>query len=105
LAGTLDMKVNILENVCEVLSECRMMCGMEVRGLAGGWKEIVAIGSMFCKKIIGLPRFAGNSVAEQELRNSNKRGTWYTVIRFCCKREKVLCMIVKYWLYLIHKNS
>jgi hypothetical protein len=64
LVGSPDIKVNILEkDVCEMLSECRRMCGMEVRGLAGGWKEIVIVQSRFCKKMLGLPRFAENSVA------------------------------------------
>lgn len=58
LVGSPDIKVNILENVCEMLSECRGMCGMEVRGLAVGWKENVTIQSRFCKKMLGLPRFA-----------------------------------------------
>jgi hypothetical protein len=63
LLGSPDLKVNILENVRDMLSECRRMCGMEIRGLAGGWKEIVTIQSRFCKKMQGLPGFAENSVA------------------------------------------
>jgi hypothetical protein len=52
-----------------------MMYGVEVWSLNGGWKEIVKIQSRFCNKMLGLPRFAENSVAELELGNNSRRGT------------------------------
>jgi hypothetical protein len=52
LARTLDIRVKILENVYEMLSESRTMYGIEMWGLEGGWKEIDNIQSRFCKIIL-----------------------------------------------------
>jgi hypothetical protein len=47
------------------------MYGTDMWGLGGGWKEIDKIHSRFCKTILGVPRFAADSVSEQEIdRNS-----------------------------------
>jgi hypothetical protein len=39
------------------------MNGIEIWGLDGGWKEAVKIYSRFCKIILGVSRFAANSMA------------------------------------------
>jgi hypothetical protein len=43
-------------------------------GLDGGWKETDKIHSRFCKIILGVLRFAANSMAEQELGRDSRRG-------------------------------
>jgi hypothetical protein len=60
------------------------MYGAEIWGLDEGWKEIDLIHGRDCKKILGIPRFAANGVAEVELGRDSRRG-------------KVLCRAVKYW--------
>jgi hypothetical protein len=85
LARTPDMRVRILENMYEMLCESRMMYGVEMWGLEGGWKQIDNIHSRFCKVTLGMPRSAANNVAELELGRVTRRG-------------KVLNSITKYWL-------
>jgi hypothetical protein len=63
----LDVRVKISENVYEMLSESRTMYGREMWGLDGGWDETDQIHSRFCQIILGVARFAANSVAELEL--------------------------------------
>jgi hypothetical protein len=45
-----------------------------------------------CKKILGIPRFAANGVAEIELGRDSRRG-------------KVLCLAVKYWLRTLQMDK
>jgi hypothetical protein len=92
LARTPDIRVKILENVCEMLSESRTMYCIEMLGLDGEWKYIDKIHSRLCKLILGAPRFAANSVAELELGRDNRRG-------------KVLSTVAKYWLRLLRMDS
>jgi hypothetical protein len=47
---------------------------------------------VLCKKILGIPRFAANKVAEIELGRDSRRG-------------KVLCLAVKYWLRTIQMDK
>jgi hypothetical protein len=47
-----------------------------------GWKETDIIHGRFCKKILGIPRFAANGIAELQLGRDSRRG-------------KVLCRAVK----------
>jgi hypothetical protein len=68
-----------------------MMYGAEIWGLDVGWKEIDIIHSRLCKKILGIPRFAVNRVAEVELGRDSRRG-------------KVLCL-VKYWLRTLQMDK
>jgi hypothetical protein len=65
--------------------ESRLTYGAKIWGLDKGWKETDIIYGRLCKKILGIPRFAVNGVAEVELRRDSRRG-------------KVLCLAVKYWL-------
>jgi hypothetical protein len=74
LARTPDIRVKILENVYEMLSESRTMYGIEMRGLEVRWKEIDKIHSIFCKIILGMPTSAANNVAELELGRDSRRG-------------------------------
>jgi hypothetical protein len=60
------------------------MYGAEIWRLDEGWKEIDIIHRRLCKKILGVPRFAANRVAELKLGRDSRRG-------------KVLCRAVKYW--------
>jgi hypothetical protein len=69
-----------------------MMYGAEIWGLDEGWKEIDIIHSRLCKKILGIPRFAANGVAEIELGMDNRR-------------RKVLCLAVKYWLRTLQMDK
>jgi hypothetical protein len=69
-----------------------MMYGMEVWSSDGGWKEIYRIHRIICNKVLGLPTFAANSMAELKLEGGSRRG-------------KVLCRSVKYWLHLLHRDS
>jgi hypothetical protein len=85
LTRTPDTRLQLLENGYEMACESRMMYGAEVWGLDEGWKEIDIINGRLCKKILGIPRFAANGVAEIELGRDSRRG-------------KVLCLAVKYWL-------
>jgi hypothetical protein len=85
LTRTPDMRVQLLENVYETVSESRLMYGAEIWELDEGWKETDIIHGRLCKKILGIPRFSANGVAEVELGRDSRRG-------------KVLCPAVKYWL-------
>jgi hypothetical protein len=67
LTRTLDMRVKLLENIYEMVCESRLMYGAEIWGLDEGWKEIDVIHGRLCKKMLGIPRFAANWVAELEL--------------------------------------
>jgi hypothetical protein len=66
LIRTLDMRIQLLENVYETVCESRMMYGAEIWGLDEGWKEADIIHGRLCKKILGIPRFATNGVPEIE---------------------------------------
>jgi hypothetical protein len=87
LARTSDIRVKIVENVYDMLSESRTMYGIEMWGLEGGWKEIDNIHSRFCKIIIAMPSSGANNMAQLELGRD--------------RRGKVLSMIAKYWLRLL----
>jgi hypothetical protein len=41
LARTPDIRVATLENIYEMLCESRMMYGIEMWGLEGGWKQLI----------------------------------------------------------------
>jgi hypothetical protein len=92
LARTPEMRVATLENVYGMLCESRMLYGVEIWGLEGGWKHIDRIHSKFCKVILGMPRSAANNVAELELGRVSRRG-------------KVLSRITKFWLRLLGMES
>jgi hypothetical protein len=92
LARKPNISVKILENVHEMLSESRMMYGVEMWGLEGGWQEIDKILSRFCKIILGVPTSAENSVAGLKLGRDSRRG-------------KVLSVTAKYWLRLLGMDS
>jgi hypothetical protein len=62
LTRTPDMKVQLLENVYEMVCESRLMNGAEIWGLDEGWKEIDIIHGRLCKKILGMPRFAAKGL-------------------------------------------
>jgi hypothetical protein len=62
------MRVQLLENVYEMVYESRLMYGAEIWGLDEGWEETNIIHGRLCKKILGIPRFAANGVAVLELR-------------------------------------
>jgi hypothetical protein len=55
LARTPDIRVTTVENIYEMLCESRMMYGIEMWGLEGGWKQIDNIHSRFCKVTLGMP--------------------------------------------------
>jgi hypothetical protein len=78
------MRVQLLENVYTIVCESRLMYGAEIWGLDEGWKETDIIHGRLCKKILRIPRFAANGVAELELGRDSRRG-------------KVLCIAVQYW--------
>jgi hypothetical protein len=50
------------------------MCGAEIWVLDEGWKEIDIIHGILCKKILRVPGFAANGVAELELGRDSRRG-------------------------------
>jgi hypothetical protein len=47
IAVTPDIKVQMLENIHEIVCESKIMCGIEVWGLNGAWKEVDKIHSIF----------------------------------------------------------
>jgi hypothetical protein len=61
-------------------------------GLDEGWKEIDIIYGRLCKKILGIPRFSANGVAEVELGRDSRRA-------------EVLCLAVKYWLRTLQMDK
>jgi hypothetical protein len=91
LARTPDIRARILENIYE-MCESRMIYGIEMWGLEGGWKQIDNIHSRFCKVTLGMPRSAANNAAELELGKVSRRGN-------------VLNRITKYWLRLLDMDS
>jgi hypothetical protein len=82
LTRTPDMRIQLLENVYEMVREARLMYGAETWGLDEGRKEIDIIHGRVCKKILGIPRFAATVVAVLELGRDSRRG-------------KVLCLAVQ----------
>jgi hypothetical protein len=60
LARVQNIRVKVLEQVYNSLIESRVMTGVEIRGLEGGWKEIEKVHEMFCKRIFGVPSTAAN---------------------------------------------
>jgi hypothetical protein len=74
LTRTPDMRIQLLENVCEMVCESRFMYRAEIWGLDEGWKETDIIHGRLCKKILEIPRFAVNGVAEVELGKDSRRG-------------------------------
>jgi hypothetical protein len=86
------MRIQLLENVYEMVCESRMMYGAEIWGLDAGLKEIDIIHGRLCKKILGIPRFAANGIAEMELGKDSRR-------------SKVLCLAVKYWLRTLQMDK
>jgi hypothetical protein len=78
-----DIGLELPEYVYEMITESKMMYGVQVWGLEEVWKETDKIHERFCKKLIRMPRFEVNGVAKLELGMNSRRG-------------KVLCAIVKY---------
>jgi hypothetical protein len=74
-AVTPDIKVQMLENMYEMVCESKIMYGIEVWGLNGAWKEAEKIHSIFCKKIIGIPNCAANGFAEMELGRESREAS------------------------------
>jgi hypothetical protein len=74
LAGIPDMNVKMLENIYGMISESSMMYGTELWGVYDAWKETDKIHGRFCKKILGVPRWAANGAAEIELERDSRRG-------------------------------
>jgi hypothetical protein len=50
LSRTPNMRIQLLENVYEIVCESRMMYGAEIWGLDEGWKEVDIVHSRLCKK-------------------------------------------------------
>jgi hypothetical protein len=67
-----------------MVRESRLVYGAEIWGLVEGWKKIDIIYGRLSKKILGIPKFAANGVAEFELGRDSRRG-------------KVLRLAMKYW--------
>jgi hypothetical protein len=55
------------------MCESGITYGVQIWGVEGGWKEIDKIHGRI-KKILGIPRFAANGVAELELGRDSRRG-------------------------------
>ena len=47
---TNDIKVEMLENIYEMVRESKFMYGIEMWGLNDAWKEVDTVHSIFCKK-------------------------------------------------------
>jgi hypothetical protein len=60
--------------------------------LEEGCKESDRTHGRFCKKILQVPRFAAKAVAEFETGRDSRRG-------------KVMSMVVKYWLRILHMEK
>jgi hypothetical protein len=58
------------------------MYGVEIWGLEEGWKRTDVIQGRVFKKVLRIPRFIANGVAELELRTNSRTG-------------KVLCLAVR----------
>jgi hypothetical protein len=87
LSTTPNVKVWALKNIYEIC-QSKIMYGVV---LDEAWKEIDKPYRRFCKKILGLPRCAVNSVAEMELGRDSRRG-------------KVIWLTVKYWQIMMHMD-
>jgi hypothetical protein len=81
------MRIQLLENVYETVCESRMMHRAEIWGLDEGWKEIDIINSTLCKKILWIPRFAANGVAEIELGRDSRRGKVLSCLEILAKNS------------------
>jgi hypothetical protein len=83
LARARNIQVKVLGQIYNSLIESRMMTGVEIWGLEGGWKEIEKVHEMFCKRISVVPSTAANGACVTELERTNRK-------------EKVVERIVKY---------
>jgi hypothetical protein len=83
LARAQNIQVKVLEQMCNSLIESRLMTGVEIWGLEGGWEEIEKVHEMFCKRIFGVPSTAANGACVRELGRINRK-------------EKVVERIVKF---------
>jgi hypothetical protein len=45
-----NIKVQMLENIYEMVCKSKIMYGIEIWGLDGAWKEVDKVHSVFCKK-------------------------------------------------------
>jgi hypothetical protein len=57
---------------------------VDIRGLKKVWKKTDVVQERFCNKVLRIPRFSANSIAELEFGRYSRRG-------------KVLCWVVKYF--------
>jgi hypothetical protein len=55
-----NIQVKMLEQIYNSLIESRMMTGVEIWGLEGGWEEIEKDHEMFYKRTFGVPSSAAN---------------------------------------------
>jgi hypothetical protein len=82
IALTPDIKVEMLENIYEMVCESKIVYGIEVWGLNGAWKEVDKVHSIFCKKRYA--KLCSKWIAEMELGRESRR-------------SKCLGRILKYW--------
>jgi hypothetical protein len=61
-------------------------------GIKGGIKGTDLFQGRFRNKILRIPRYAANGVAELEMGRDSRR-------------DKVLCLAVKYWLRILQKDK
>jgi hypothetical protein len=73
MARAPNIEVKVLEQVYNALVESRMMTGVEIWGLEGGWKEIKKVHELFCKRVMGTPSTAANGARVKELERTDRK--------------------------------
>jgi hypothetical protein len=68
-----NIQAKVLEQIYNALIESRMMTGVEIWGLEGGWEEIEKVHEMLYKRIFGVPSSAANGACVRELGRTNRK--------------------------------
>ena len=88
MSVTPNIKIQILENRCEILCESKIIYGIEVWRLSKAWKELDKVHYRFCKKLMGISNCTMNELVEMELGRESRRGN--------CVGQ-----ILKYWFQIM----
>ena len=76
-------------SIYEIICESRMIFGIEILGIKGGWEIVDNIPGRFCKKMLTLPQSTVNDTAERGLGKGSRRG------KFFCRTSQFWCRILQ----------
>jgi hypothetical protein len=68
LIRLLSLEVQVLENIYEMILECRMLYGVTIWSVKEGWEIGVEIQGRYCGKVFTSPTSTANGAVECEIR-------------------------------------